>query len=238
MKLCSIIPRIFKRVKYAAAFITVVLYLLSIPVLIIASEDKSFSRVVLDFNGPVLRSGIPSPWKLRINKGEAYARIVADGGEPALHLRSSSASFSLERDLRLKTSDYPYLNWTWKALAIPPNGDLRIGSQNDQVLQLMIAFEGGRVLSYVWDSNAPEGTVSDESIGIPLFITVKVMVVKSGTSERGKWLQITRNLYQDYKSVFKEKPRNIRGIRVQTNSQYTGELTEGLVRQIIFSQNK
>ena len=101
-----------------------------------------------------------------------------------------------------------------------------------------MAFEGGKILSYVWDANAPVGTVADESIGLPLFITMKVIVVESGTTDKGRWLEISRNLYEDYKRMFGEEPRKVRGIRVQSNSQYTGDCAEWLVKRIIFSRSE
>jgi hypothetical protein len=222
---------------HIATILFAVICLLSVPMFSCASEGKNPPSVIIDFSGPVERSGVPSPWKLRINEGVANTRIVADGGESALYLRSLRASFSLERELRLSIREYPYLNWTWKALTIPARGDLRKKSQNDQVLQVLVAFEGGRVLSYVWDSNAPEGTVSDESIGIPLFIRMKVIVVKSGTLDIGKWLKMTRNIHDDYKKIFEEEPGRIKGVRVQTNSQYTGDCAEGLVKRLVFSKD-
>ena len=191
--------------------------------------------IVIDFRGSIINS-IPDPWKLSVVEGNAHAEILPDGGAPALYLRSVKSSFSLERQLFLNVREYPNLMWTWKALAIPPRGDLRKRSSNDQVLQILVAFDGSKVLSYVWNSNAPEGTVTDESIGFPLFITVKVMVVKTGISDRGKWLTITRNLYEDYKSIFKEEPKEVRGIRIQTNSQHTHDLSEAQVKRIVFSR--
>jgi hypothetical protein len=209
----------------------------AVPVLPQISEGKDIPHIIIDFGGPVEKQGVPLPWKLRVNAGAADTRILMEGGEPALYLRSLNASFSLERELSVSIRDYPYLNWTWKALTIPPRGDLRKRSQNDQALQLLVAFEGGKILSYVWDANAPEGTVSEESIGLPFFITVKVIVVKSGTSDRGRWLNISRNLYEDYKNMFGEEPHRVRGIRVQSNSQYTGDCAEGLFKRIVFSRD-
>jgi hypothetical protein len=202
------------------------------------SDCKDSPYIIIDFSGPVEKTGVPLLWKLRVNAGAADTRILKEDGEPALYLRALNASFALEKKLSVCLNDYPNLSWTWKALTIPPRGDLRKRSQNDQALQLLVAFEGGKILSYVWDANAPVGTVADESIGLPLFIAVKVIVVESGTTDKGRWLEISRNLYEDYKRMFGEEPRKVRGIRVQSNSQYTGDCAEGLVKRIIFSRSE
>ena len=218
--------------------LSVFLCFLAILILPRISECKDSPNIIVDLGGSTGKTGLPLLWKLRVNAGEADARISMEGGESAFYLRSLNASFALERELSVNTGDYPYLNWTWKVLTIPPRGDLRKRSQNDQALQLLVAFEGGKILSYVWDSNAPEGTVADESIGLPLFITVKVIVVKSGPADKGTWLKISRNLYEDYKKMFGEKPRKVRGLRIQSNSQYTGACAEGLVKRIVFSRDE
>jgi len=233
---CLPVPVSWRRANIIS-FLIIFFCFLAILMFPCVSECKDGPHITIDFGGRVEKSGVPLPWKLRVNAGKADTRILTEGGEPALYMRSLNASFSLERELSLSTMDYPYLNWSWKALTIPPRGDLRERSQNDQVLQLLVAFEGGKILSYVWDANAPEGTVSDESIGLPLFIKVKVIVVKSGTADIGRWLDVSRNLYEDYKKIFGEEPRKVRGIRVQSNSQYTGDCAEGVVKRIVFSKD-
>ena len=47
-----------------------------------------------------------------------------------------------------------------------------------RALQLLVAFEGRKILSYIWDSNAPEGTVADESIAWPVSLKVKVLTLE------------------------------------------------------------
>ena len=62
--------------------------------------------------------------------------------------------------------------------------------------------------------------------------------VKSGPADKGTWLKISRNLYADYKKMFGEEPRKVRGLRIQSNSQYTGACAEGLVKRIVFSRDE
>ena len=100
-----------------------------------------------------------------------------------------------------------------------------------------MAFEGRKILSYIWDSNAPEGTVADESIAWPVSLKVKVLTLKSGCSDAGKWLTVTRNVYDDYRKLFNEDPPHVKGIRIQTNSQHTESVGEGYVGKIVFSKN-
>ena len=206
-------------------------------VLFVKLSLADIQSIVFGFDGKINSDGIAYPWKLKEKSGDADVKIISDTGEKVVHLRSNHSSFSLERKVNLDIKNYPYVTWRWKALKLPPHGDVRHSKTNDQVLQLLVAFEGRKILSYVWDSNAPEGTVADESIAWPVSLKVKVLTLKSGASDAGKWLTVTRNVYDDYRKLFNEDPPHVKGIRIQTNSQHTESVGEGYVGKIVFSKN-
>ena len=196
------------------------------------------SQLLIGFDGPARDNDLPQqPWTIRIRTGKAGATVTSDGERRVLHLKCLKSSFAVERSLSVIPSEYPLVSWEWKAVKLPASGDLREKSRNDQAMQMMFVFEGNRVISYVWDSNAPEGTISDESIGWPFNLQVKVLVVKSGHGGIDSWLTTTRNIYEDYRAFFQEEPRRLVGLRVQTNTQYTKDSAEGFVGKIAFSQD-
>jgi hypothetical protein len=129
------------------------------------------------------------------------------------------------------------MSWTWKVVKVPLRGDVRKKSSDDQALQIVLAFENRKVLSYVWDSNAPEGTVTDGSVGWPVNLIIKIFVIKSGTADMGKWITQTRNIYEDYINTFHEFPARLKGVRIQTNTQYTKDSAEGFVKGILFGKH-
>ena len=176
-------------------------------------------------------------WTVRVREGKAGATVISDGERKVLHLKCLNSSFAIERSLTVSPREYPIVSWEWKAVKLPTSGDLRDKSRNDQAIQIMFVFEGNRVISYVWDSNAPEGTISDESIGWPVNLRVKVLVVKSGHGGIDSWLTARRNIYEDYKVFFHEEPLRLVGLRVQMNTQYTKDSADGFVGRIAFSQN-
>ncbi|HXW68502.1 MAG TPA: DUF3047 domain-containing protein [Dissulfurispiraceae bacterium] len=188
------------------------------------------------FEGSLEKNSVPATWKLSIRTGTADASIVHESNMPVLHIRCRDASVSLERKLQVDPADYPYISWTWKAVRLPLSGDVRKKGHDDQVLQLLVAFQNRRVLSYIWDSNAPEGAVVDESLGWPINLVIKVIVVKSGPADSGKWITLKRNIYEDYRGFFNEPPPGVQGVRIQSNSQYTRDLAEGFVQDIVFSR--
>ena len=206
--------------------------------LILASSPFSFAAdaVEIGFDGKPNKKGVPAKWELKEKAGDADFEVTKDGPDIALHVKSKDASFSFQSEIRINANEYPYATWTWKAVALPPHGDIRKSSRNDQALQVMIAFKDKKILSYVWDSNAPEGTVSEESVPWPISLKIKVIAVKSGAGDLGKWVTITRNIREDFKKLFKEDPPAIEGVRVQTNTQHTESFAEGYFKKIVFSK--
>jgi hypothetical protein len=227
---------IAKACRPAAGFV-IFLVLFGLPSLAAhaGSQSRSDSMETLDFKGSLNGRGLPAEWKLKVHRGEAGADMVEENGERVLHMKSTGSSFALEHDVDVRIDRYPYLIWTWKAVALPTKGDVRERSRDDQALQLLVGFKDGRVLSYVWDATAPEGTVVDRSLPWPLLIRIKVIVVDSGISDMGKWVTNRRNIYEDYKELFGKEPPPVEGVRVQMNTQHTRSSAEGFLREIVFS---
>ncbi|MCX5796657.1 MAG: DUF3047 domain-containing protein [Elusimicrobia bacterium] len=202
----------------------------------VAAGVAAEMAMLLGFDGSVGSDGVPAPWQLKVKVGIAEVKNILENGEKALHLVCKDSSFAVERQINVNVADYRRLAWKWKAVHLPPQGDLRNKGANDQGLQLLLAFAGRKTLSYVWDSNAPEGTVSDESIGWPVNMKIKVMSVKTGAADEGKWITFSRNVYDDYRTIFGEAPGAVQGVRVQSNTQYTHSVAEGYVGNIVFSR--
>lgn len=215
--------------------------ILAIVILLIVSlscqvVSGASSRILIGFQGPTEKTGLPKPWLLRVNSGNAHVMVLQEQDENILHLICENASYSLERSVSVSPEEHPYVSWNWKAMKLPSSGDVRRKAVNDQGLQILLAFENRKIISYVWDANAPEGTVTDESLGWPFNISVKVIVVQSGTDRVNEWITHTRDVYQDYRDLFSEKPPSLKGLRIQANTQYTQDRSEGMIRGITFSR--
>lgn len=199
------------------------------------TEAAPPGAAVFDFAGPVNKQGVPAPWELKVKSGEAQVAIVEDMQTKALHLSCRDASFAVERETNAEVQRAPVLTWLWKAVRLPPRGDVRASKTSDQALQLLLAFDGKKVLSYVWGTQAPVGTVVDQSMGWPVSVTLKVLVVQSGEADVGRWVTMTRNVVDDYRRLFQEEPGPLKGIRVQSNCQHTDAEAEGYMGPIHLS---
>ncbi len=211
--------------------IAIFILVITAPSFLFSAEKKP---IRLDFEDTASREGVPGGWKLKKRSGRAEYRILKEKNEKILYFRGADASFSIEKKITINVKEYPYIKWKWKVLLLPEGGDVRHRRTNDQAAQIIVLFEKGRAISYIWDTTAPEGSVMEESVPWPFSIKIKVLVVKSGSRDINKWITIRRNIYEDYKRLFKEEPRLVKGVRIQINSQHTGTVGEALFGSITF----
>lgn len=190
--------------------------------------------VIADFSQGVDAKGIPQGWQLKEKSGKADFSVVKEGDLSVLWLRSADTSFSIQKELKVNLKQYPVLSWKWKVTRLPKGGDFRETRTDDQAAQLFLAFTKTKSIVYIWDTTAPEGLMS-EAIAPPL-MTIKLVVVRSGPAELGKWVTETRNIFEDYRKLYGEEPPPVKAMRLQINSQHTGTSAESCFADVIFKK--
>ena len=191
--------------------------------------------IIADFSSDLGNGGNPSGWQLHEKTGKADYKVIQDSGIPALRLRSEETSFALQKAVDINPLLYPVLSWKWKVTKLPDGGDFRRSSTDDQAAQIFLAFSNRKTIAYIWDSTAPAGSV-EKATGAP-FVSVKAIVVRSGSSDAGRWITETRNVYDDYRCLFGDKPPVLAGIRIQINSQHTATSGESFFADLVFQRN-
>jgi hypothetical protein len=209
-----------------------------------ADPDRTGADVLhFRFDGVTDADGVPAPWQPKVSSGRLQVEVRSREGAPdqkVLWVRSQGASYFLANAAHpFDPAEYPYLSWSWKALVLPTDGDVRKNSllfgpnRNDQALQVLVAFEGGAVLSYVWDTTAPVGAEVDEP---SLVAAVKTTVVDSGATHANEWREHKVNIYDDYQRRFGKPPARVVGVLAQTNSNHTGSVSEGVFGEMTASR--
>jgi len=196
-----------------------------------AADD---SIVIADFSTWIMPRGMPPSWELKVKSGKAAFDVMRDGDIPALHLKSVDSSFSVQGKVNVDVKRYPVLSWKWKVTQLPKGGDFRKSRTDDQAAQLFLAFTETKAIVYIWDTTAPQGLMESTS-PVP-FMTVKVVVVRSGPDELGKWIAETRNVYEDYKKLYGDEPPVVKGMRFQINSQHTKTSAESWFADVVFQK--
>lgn len=189
---------------------------------------------------------LPPGWEpLTFDRIDRHTRYtpVRENGITVIRADSQNASSGLVRKMTIDPAEYPVVRWRWKIENTLPGGNVREKSGDDYPARLYITFaydpdrlsffertryNAARLLygeypptgaiSYIWASNAPAGTM------VPNPYTDKVMMfaVKSGTEKAGEWITETRNVYADYQRAFGEKPPEISGVAIMTDTDNTG----------------
>lgn len=176
---------------------------------------------------------LPPGWDLKVNTGKPDVTVGDQGDQDAaLHFRSVRSSYALERAVDIDPTQMPYLNWRWKVTQLPRGGDFRHSATDDQAAQVMVAFTDRKIITYIWDSTAPQGTMESAS-SIPL-VHIFAIVCRSGLSEANQWLQESRNVAADYQRAFGKPAPHVKGLRLQINSQHTGSSAESYFGEVAF----
>jgi hypothetical protein len=187
---------------------------------------------------PVGQTGIPDGWKGQSWGSPKYDfRIVAENPAKVLHMRSEDEGSTISKEVKVDVRQFPILQWRWKATALPRGGDSRRKETDDQACQLYVTFPRfpsavrSRIISYVWDSTAPAGTVvQSQKVGMVWYV-----VQRSGPAELGQWVTETRNLLDDFKRIHGEEPgEEARAVSVSIDSNDTHSTAECYIGEIAF----
>jgi Protein of unknown function (DUF3047) len=207
------------------------LLICTILVFVFQAHTSPFAVVVF---GPANLGGgsLPSDWTIKVNHGKPDVSLCGASDSPCIHLKSTKASFSLERGIDVNPTETPFLSWHWKVARLPEGGDFRRAATDDQAAQVLVAFADRRVISYIWDTSAPKGAAQSTS-SFPL-IHVFAVVCRSGAAEANSWVTENRNVAADYERAYGKPAPRVKGLRLQINSQHTGTVAESYFGEVAF----
>ncbi|WP_018126771.1 DUF3047 domain-containing protein [Balneola vulgaris] len=165
--------------------------------------------------------------------------LVEDADKPHIKAVSTNSASGWMYVVDIDPAEYPIIEWEWKIDGVLENGDMTQKDGDDYPARIYITFDysrrdlplGERIkygamktftsfniplrsLNYVWANKASIGEIQEN-----VFTNWVNMVVKeSGNDKAGTWVKASANLYDDYLSAFDEKPKNITGIAIMTDS--------------------
>lgn len=206
---------------------------------VVASASAADDVVLEDWKQKLGATGIPPGWQGQNWGSPKYDfKVEESDGQPALHMKSANEGSTVSRDIKGKINlkDTPLLEWTWKALVLPKNGNACKKATDDQAAQLFVVWPRfpeavrSRIIGYIWDTTQPVGTIcKSEKTG-----TVTYVVVRSGTADLGKWVTEHRNLVEDFTKIYGEAPENPGGVSISIDSNDTNSTSESMMGAIGF----
>ena len=207
-------------------------------------DSNRSSRDWLDWLGnPDPLSDTPNLWQQTVYRNPDGVDFKVTGQNTG-YVEANNGSIQVSTLVNVKLPEYKYLAWDWKAIELPPKGDLRNDETDDQAIQLVVTFQlpdgNVKALDYVWDTNAPIGIDHERNVGFPGFQReLSYLVVESGTEYQNQWRPVRRNLIEDFQKVFPDLPlpSRVKSVTVQTNSWRTNTKSAGEVGQIRFTKD-
>lgn len=166
-------------------------------------------------------------------------------GRLAVHAHSVGGNSSLRKAIALPPGWGPQqLRFSWAVPRLNEAADLQDSDIDDAVARVMLSFEGDRAarftmrdhllselaqlvtgeplpyatLIYVWDNRYPVGTV----IANPHTTRVRQLVVESGPSRLGRWVDIERDVQADFRQAFDELPGPLSSVGILSDANNTG----------------
>lgn len=201
------------------------------------AEEKGL-LVVDRFLSEGSENGLPVGWSLEKEPGpNSKISVAAEGRVHFLHLLSMNDTFGLKKEISFNIRKNPYLSFRWKVTQLPKGGDIRQRDTDDEAGQLYVLFPkfptmvNTRSVGYIWDSASPKGYSGTSTA----YNKMKYFVLESGPSRLNQWITETRNVYKDYKKLFREEPPTVGGMLIYINSQHTGSSAECNYADIYFS---
>jgi Protein of unknown function (DUF3047) len=184
------------------------------------------------------KTGIPDGWKGQNWGSPKYDfRIATQGGRKGINLKSANDSSTISKEVKVDVKTWPVLQWSWQVVTLPKGADARKSATDDEAAQIYVTFPRfpaavrSRIISYIWDTAAPVGSVfKSEKTGLVTYV-----VVRSGPADLGKWLTESRNVLEDYKKIYGEAPgEDVGAISIAIDSNDTNSTAESYFGEIFF----
>lgn len=224
---------------------------------LLGSAQDGTSLAVARFSASQPGGSLPEGWKpltfKKIPKLTTYA-LVNDETQVVVKAMSDSSASGLTKEVRIDPKEFPIVQWRWKVENLLQKSDATRKDGDDYPARLYITFEydpdkvsfgkklkykAGQALfgdipigaiNYVWETKAPVGVILDNAYTD----FVKMVVVESGSSKIGLWVDESRNIYDDYKRAFGEEPPMINGVAIMSDTDNTKERATAYYGDIVF----
>lgn len=208
------------------------------------------------FSGQSPGRSVPEGWEqIRFGQNEASTRydLVRRDSTVVVRARSENGAAGLFTQQRVDLDDYPILEWRWKVTDLPMRADVTADTTADAAARVYVTFDyddlgvfdrvklmllrrvafaeaPSRALNYLWATRREQGA----SVSSAYTDQIRMIPVRSGTTQVGDWVRERRNVRADYRAVFGEDPPPVNGIAIMTDADNTGGTAQAFYGDIVF----
>jgi len=178
-----------------------------------------------------------------------YKLAVPEGSAgQALHASSRDTASGIIQIISIKPTSLPILFWRWRVDKFPTVRHEGTRAGDDYAARLYILFSAQPVqqeaspvevfthahaINYIWSRELP----LNQQLASPFDDRSQMLVASSGDQTVGQWVEVSRNLAEDYRAIFKKEPPPIVGIAIMTDSDNSDSTAEAWYGDIVFSRN-
>jgi len=186
----------------------------------------------------------PIKWEMRGVKAKQEYLVSQDSvGNNYLSAKSLNSDMFILKKLKIDLVEYPYFNWSWRAIDLPLYGDESIREFCDTPASIAIVLKLSkwrpRSIKYTWSSTLECGLVTKSPFAIWPSRT-DIIVLKSGKNKGKNWQMEKRNVLKDYLSLYDKKEiksLTIEAIVIMTDSDNTKSMSSADYRSMFFSKH-
>lgn len=176
-------------------------------------------------------AGLGSRWEEQgfpsIARRNVFSLASEPDGNHYLKIESDRSSSAKGVHLTFAPRQCPHVSWRWKISNTIAAADLRRKEGDDSAAKLYVVFTGPsfwnpldkRILVYLWDHRAPIGTISP-NVWLPA--KERMVILESGTSKVGQWVNEQVHLVNDFARAFPgEEPGEVEGLAFLADTDNT-----------------
>ena len=194
-----------------------------------------------DWTGqPLGARGIPAGWTAYATLGGRPAydfSIPEDEGRRAIRLRSHDDHSTIAKEIHVDLEATPILEWSWKIVELPAGADVRHRATSDLTGHLLVVWPRfpealrSRLIGYAWGTSEPANSLQrSRKTG-----TVAFVILRSGAEGLGRWVTERRDVVEDYRRVYGERPENPKVLALSIDTNDTHSTAEALIGGIAFT---
>jgi hypothetical protein len=162
----------------------------------------------------------PDQWEYLwyLGASEIYRSSVSPDGHASICCDTHGDVGILRREAPLPLEPGTRLRWSWRVDQLPvdlPEDTL----PSHDYLSIAVEFDDGQDLTYYWSSSLPVGTVY--RCPLPTWKDKEThVVVRSGATELGRWLDEERDIFEDYRRIIGGPARSVVRVWLIANSLF------------------
>jgi len=210
------------------------------------------------FSNEQIGNALPKEWDelsfKKIPQHTQYQLIQSSDKRIVIKATSNASASGLVKKVKINLKKTPIIQWRWKIDNTLKRSDVHKKSGDDYPARIYIMFEydadkvgffkkakykAGRLLfgdipiaaiNYIWANKAAKNTIVENA-----YTDFAMMIVaESGEKNIGQWLNVERNVYQDYIDAFGEEPPLINAVAIMSDTDNTSEFATAYYGDIIF----